>query len=70
MKRSTLWFEFDLHCQVNMLGVMAMMLKHTDLSPPAIYLICPDEFPGEEDFRGMGQLNGDNWRLCMMIVSS
>ncbi len=22
-----LWFEFDLHCQVNMLGVMAMMTK-------------------------------------------
>ena len=25
----TLWFEFDLHCQVNMLGVMAMMSKRT-----------------------------------------
>ncbi|MBV8391322.1 MAG: DUF1835 domain-containing protein [Mucilaginibacter sp.] len=54
----TLWFEFDLHCQINMLGVMEMMLKHTDLSIPKIYLVCPGECAGVEDFRGMGQLNG------------
>jgi hypothetical protein len=55
----TLWFEFDLHCQINMLGVMQMMLKHTDLSIPKIYLVCPSDYAGIEDFRGMGQLNGD-----------
>jgi hypothetical protein len=54
-----LWFEFDLHCQVNMLGVVMMLSKRTDLSPPAIYLICPEEVPGVEDFRGMGELNGE-----------
>ena len=54
-----LWFEFDLHCQVNMLGVLMMLNKHTDLSAPSIYLICPDSFPGIDDFRGMGQLDGD-----------
>jgi len=54
----TLWFEFDLHCQINMLGVMQMMLKHTDLSIPKVYLVCPNEYAGVEDFRGMGQLNG------------
>ena len=54
----TLWFEFDLHCQINMLGVMAMMMKHTDLSIPKTYLVCPNECAGVEDFRGMGQLNG------------
>lgn len=52
-----LWFEFDLHCQANLLGVIAMLLKKTDLSSPAVYLVCPDEYPGVEDFRGMGQLN-------------
>jgi len=52
-----LWFEFDLHCQVNMLGVIMMLSKHTDLSTPNIYLICPDSFPGVDDFRGMGELN-------------
>jgi hypothetical protein len=54
-----LWFEFDLHCQANLLGVLNMLLKKTDLSMPAVYLICPGEFPGKEIFRGMGELNGE-----------
>jgi len=54
-----LWFEFDLHCQVNMLGLIMMLSKRTDLSAPAIYLICPDSFPAIDDFRGMGQLDGE-----------
>jgi hypothetical protein len=54
-----LWFEFDLHCQVNLLGVLALIAKNTDLSPPAIYLICPGDFPGKPIFRGMGELNGE-----------
>jgi hypothetical protein len=58
-KEFNLWFEFDLHCQVNMLGVIMMLSKMTDLSSPAIYLICPEEIPGVEDFRGMGELNGE-----------
>jgi hypothetical protein len=54
-----LWFEFDLHCQANLLGVIAYLEQKTDLSAPAIYLICPGDFPGKEDFRGMGELNGE-----------
>ena len=54
-----LWFEFDLHCQVNMLGVMTYLKKQTDLSQPAIYLISAAEYPGKENFRGMGELNGE-----------
>jgi len=53
-----LWFEFDLHCQINLLGVMNYLNQKTDLSLPAIYLICPADFPGKENFRGMGELNG------------
>lgn len=56
-KEINLWFEFDLHCQVNMLGVILMLSKQTDLSAPAIYLICPDSYPGVDDFRGMGELD-------------
>lgn len=52
-----LWFEFDLHCQVNLLGVMNYLRLRTDLSAPAIFLICPDDFPGKADFRGMGELD-------------
>lgn len=54
-----LWFEFDLHCQANLLGVIAYLEQKTDLSAPAIYLICPGDFPGKDDFRGMGELNGE-----------
>src|ERR1700744_2255168 len=54
-----LWFEFDLHCQANLLGVMELLSKKTDLSAPAIYLVCPEEYLGVEDFRGMGQLNSE-----------
>jgi hypothetical protein len=54
-----LWFEFDLHCQVNLLGVMNLLQQKADLSLPAIYLICPAEFPGKENFMGMGELTGE-----------
>ncbi|RYY37521.1 MAG: DUF1835 domain-containing protein [Sphingobacteriaceae bacterium] len=65
-----LWFEFDLHCQVNMLGVMNLLRRKVDMSEPAVYLICPDSIPDRDDFRGMGELSGkeleylyDNVRL-------
>jgi len=54
-----LWFEFDLHCQVNLLGVMNYLKQKTDLSAPAVYLICPNDYPGKDNFRGMGELNGE-----------
>jgi len=70
-----LWFEFDLHCQVNMLGVMTYLKQKTDLSLPAVYLICPADYPGKENFRGMGELNGeeleylyDNIRLQLNLM--
>jgi hypothetical protein len=55
----TLWFEYDLHCQVNMLGALQLLKDHVDLSEPGLYLVCPDHYPGVENFRGMGQLSGD-----------
>ena len=54
-----LWFEYDLHCQVNMLDVIMMLRKQTNLSGEAIFLICPGNYPGIENFKGMGELNGD-----------
>ncbi|GAB2699924.1 hypothetical protein GCM10027037_25750 [Mucilaginibacter koreensis] len=53
-----LWFEFDLHCQVNLLAVMQLLKRQVDLSQPRLYLISPDDYPEVTDFRGMGQLNG------------
>ncbi|BAU52108.1 DUF1835 domain-containing protein [Mucilaginibacter gotjawali] len=54
-----LWFEFDLHCQANLLGIMTYLKQKTDLSAPATYLICPNDYPGKDNFRGMGELNGE-----------
>jgi hypothetical protein len=54
-----LWFEFDLHCQVNLLGAMVMLNQQTNLSAPEVYLISPSEFPGLDSFSGMGELNGE-----------
>jgi hypothetical protein len=54
-----LWFEYDLHCQVNLLGVMMLLSQQTNLSGPAVYLICPADYPRIDDFSGMGQLNGE-----------
>ena len=54
-----LWFEYDLHCQVNMIGVLNYLKQRFDLSAPAVYLVCPADFPGKENFRGMGELNGE-----------
>lgn len=54
-----LWFEFDLHCQVNLLGIMNMLNRQTNLSAPEVYLISPASFPDVEDFNGMGELNGE-----------
>jgi len=54
-----LWFEFDLHCQINMLVAMQLIEQQVDLSDRSIYLISPDSYPGVDDFRGMGQLDGE-----------
>ena len=48
-----------MHCQANLLGILAYLDQKTDLSLPAVYLICPGDFPGKDDFRGMGELNGE-----------
>lgn len=53
-----LWFEFDMHCQINLLGLLMLIKRQVDLSQPRLYLISPDDYPEVTDFRGMGQLNG------------
>ncbi len=50
-----LWFEHDLFCHINLLYLLNWFSlrepSHTKLS-----LICIGEFPGMENFRGLGQL--------------
>ena len=53
-----LWFEHDLFCQINLIYLLDWFSKR----PPGkkkLSLICTGEFPGVEDFRGLGQLIGE-----------
>lgn len=50
-----LWFEHDLFCQTNLLYLLDWFGKHEPLST-SLSLVCIGEFPGIEDFRGLGQL--------------
>lgn len=50
-----LWFEHDLFCQVNLLFLLNWFAQQQP-GKTKLSLICIDEFPGIEDFRGLGQL--------------
>lgn len=62
------WFEFDLHCQVNLLGVMNYYSQRADFSMPSFYLICPVEYPGFGEFAGMGELEADQLEFLYQNV--
>ena len=50
-----LWFEHDLFCQVNLLYLLNWFSLR-ELGNTKLSLICIGEFPGVENFRGLGQL--------------
>ena len=52
-----LWFEHDLFCQVQLIYLLSWFAQH-ELGKTKLRLICIGQFPGIEDFRGLGQLNG------------
>ena len=53
-----LWFEFDLHCQANLLYFLDWYARH-DPGRARLTLICPETVPGRERFRGLGELRAD-----------
>ena len=53
-----LWFEHDLFCQINLIYLLDWFSKRSP-APSKLSLICVDQFPGIEDFRGLGQLTGE-----------
>ncbi len=55
-----LWFEYDLFCQINMIGALSA-LKQKGVSANQISLVCPGEHPDIEDFRGLGQLQAEHF---------
>jgi hypothetical protein len=53
-----LWFEHDWFCQLH----LVYLLQHIaamDLPQTTVSLVCINEFPGREDFRGLGELNSE-----------
>jgi hypothetical protein len=51
-----LWFEHDLFCQLHLLYLLDWF-SHRDLGKTKLCLICIGEFPGKENFHGLGELN-------------
>ncbi|MEM6344344.1 MAG: hypothetical protein AAF927_10715 [Bacteroidota bacterium] len=48
-----LWFEYDLFCQVNMIAALSTLGKFNG----KVSLVCPEDHPEIENFRGLGQLS-------------
>src|ERR1700674_4837551 len=53
-----LWFEHDLFCQTNLLYLLNWLAQE-DTGNTKLSLICIGEFPGKENFRGLGELNAE-----------
>jgi hypothetical protein len=51
-----LWFEHDLFCQVQLIYLLEWFARH-EPGQTRLSLICINEFPGVEGFRGFGELN-------------
>jgi hypothetical protein len=51
-----LWFEHDLFCQVHLIYLLKWFSQR-ELGNTKLSLICVGEFPGKENFRGLGELN-------------
>jgi hypothetical protein len=55
---AVLWFEHDLFCQINLIYLLNR-LSNEDLGDAKLSLICIGEFPGRENFRGLGELTAE-----------
>ncbi|MGH7277329.1 MAG: hypothetical protein ACREJG_01425 [Candidatus Rokuibacteriota bacterium] len=51
-----LWFEHDLNCQLQLVRVLDLLLRHAPETP--VTIVCIGEYPGIPDFHGLGQLTG------------
>ena len=50
-----LWFEYDLFCHINLLGVINL-LHQREINKP-IYLICSGRIKGEKSLKGLAELS-------------
>ena len=50
-----LWFEYDLFCHINLIGVINL-LHQREIKKP-LYLICSGRVEGEKNLKGLGELS-------------
>jgi hypothetical protein len=62
-----LWFEFDLHCQANLLHLLSELHRG---GAAHLALVCPDRVDGVENFRGLGQLSGPQLAALLPACTS
>lgn len=53
-----LWFEHDLFCQLHLVYLLNWFSQR-DPGKTTLSLICIGEFPGKENFHGLGELNAE-----------
>src|SRR5262249_4631764 len=57
-EETILWFEHDLFCQVSLIYLLDWFSRQS-ITGRKLSLICIGEFAGVDDFRGLGQLSGE-----------
>ncbi len=55
-----LWFEHDLFCQVHLIYLLNWFGQR-QLGQTKLSLVCVGEFPGKPNFRGLGELDPDDF---------
>lgn len=53
-----LWFEHDLFCQTHLIYLLDHFARHP-VTPARLSLICINQFPGQPNFRGLGELTAE-----------
>lgn len=51
-----LWYEYDLHCQINLIFLLHVFYLNPNTDRTNVFLICPDSHPHHPHFAGIGQL--------------
>ena len=52
-----LWFEYDLFCHINLIGVLSL-IHQREINLP-LYLVCSGRIEGEKYLKGLAELNPD-----------
>lgn len=56
-----LWFEYDLFCHINLLGIISL-LKQKKIDLP-IYLVCSGRVKGEKDLKALAELKPEQLHM-------